>query len=111
MQIFFRNKKLQKTCNSDKEMRKTFGPARAEKLGRRLTELKAADHLDQISRLPPTRCHELSGNRKGQFSVDLGHPYRLIFIPANEPVPVKADGGLDLEKITEIEILEVVDYH
>ena len=27
------------------------------------------------------RLHELKGNRKGQLSFDLDHPYRLIFLP------------------------------
>ena len=25
------------------------------------------------------RCHALKGNRKGQYAVDLEHPYRLVF--------------------------------
>jgi proteic killer suppression protein len=53
----------------------------------------------------------LSGDRGGQLSVDLEHPYRLLFIPANDPIPVKQDGGLDWAKVTEIEIVEIVDTH
>jgi plasmid maintenance system killer protein len=111
MEIFFRNNKLAKSCNSEKEMLKTHGAPRAKKLKARLTELKAADHLAQIPRIPPPRCHELSSNRKGQLSVDLDHPYRLIFIPANDPIPRKADGGLDWDSVTEIAILEIADTH
>lgn len=111
MEIFFRNKKLEKSCNSEKEMLKTHGAARTRKLKNRLMELKAADHLAQIPRVPPPRCHELSTNRKGQLSVDLDHPYRLIFIPANDPIPRKEDGGLDWDAVTEIEILEIADTH
>ena len=48
---------------------------------------------------PPERRHELSGNRKGQFAVDLKHPQRLIFEPNHNPLPRRADGGLDLKKI------------
>jgi proteic killer suppression protein len=43
--------------------------------------------------------------------VDLDHPYRLIFIPANDPIPRKQDGGLDWCAVTQIEILEIVDPH
>ncbi len=25
------------------------------------------------------RCHQLRGNRKGEYSMDLVHPYRMIF--------------------------------
>jgi plasmid maintenance system killer protein len=111
MEIFFRTKKLEKSCNSEKEMLKTYGSARARKLKIRLMELRAAEQLDQISKVPPARCHELSSNRKGQLSVDLDHPYRLIFIPANDPIPRKQDGGLDWCAVTQIEILEIVDPH
>jgi proteic killer suppression protein len=53
----------------------------------------------------------LTQDRKGQLAVDLVHPRRLVFEPANDPVPAKADGGVDWSKVTEIVILEVVDYH
>ena len=76
-----------------------------------MMELKAAISLDDISHLPPARCHELTGNRKGQLSVDLEHPYRLLFIPANNPIPEAEDGGLDWSGVTEIEIIGIVDTH
>lgn len=111
MQLFFRSKKLQKICSSAKEIQKAFGAARARKLQQRLLELSAAENLSQISRLPPSRCHEMTGDRQDQLSVDLDHPYRLFFIPANDPVPRKEDGGLDWPAVTEIEILEIEDPH
>ena len=111
MLIFFRSKKLQKICSSAKEIQKEFGAARAKKLQQRLLELRAADHLGQISRLPPARCHEMTGDRQGQLSVDLDQPYRLFFIPANDPVPRKEDGGLDRDQVTEIEVIEIADPH
>jgi len=36
---------------------------------------------------------------------------RLVFIPANNPIPKAADGGLDWPEVTEIEIIEIVDTH
>lgn len=111
MQVFFRSKKLQKQCNSAKEMQKAFGAARTRKLQQRLMELGAADNLSQIARVPPPRCHELTGDRKGQITVDLDHPYRLIFLVANDPLPAREDGGLDWNLVTEIEILEIADPH
>ena len=83
----------------------------ARKLQQRLMELKAAFCLDDISKVPPPRCHPMSGNREGQMSVDLEHPYRLLFIPANDPVPVTEDGGLDWARVTKIEIVEITDTH
>lgn len=76
-----------------------------------MSELHAAIFLSDISHLPPARLHELTGNRNGLFSVDLGHPYRLLFIQNNEPTPVKDDGGLDKTHINKIKIIEIEDTH
>ncbi len=92
-------------------MVKELGTKRAAKLKQRLMELRAADTLSVISHLPPPRCHELSGKESGIFSVDLEHPYRLLFIPADDPIPLRADGGIDREQVREIEILEIRDTH
>lgn len=50
-------------------------------------------------------------DRALQLSLDLDHPYRLIFEPANEPIPTKPDGGLDWNKVTAVRILGVEDTH
>ena len=92
-------------------MQKQLGDKMARKLRQRMAELKAADTIADISHLPPPRCHELTNNRAGQFSVDLEHPYRLLFIPANDPIPLREGGGIDLVRVTEIEIIEIEDTH
>ena len=111
MDIYFSTKKLQKICSQEKEMNKALGAKCAEKLKQRMMELRAADALSDISHLPPPRCHELFGERSGQFSVDLEQPHRLLFIPANDPVPLLEDGGIDRKRVTEIEIIEITDPH
>ncbi len=111
MEIFFRTRKLEKICNNDKVMRKELGDNMSKKLQRRLSELKAAGSLSEISYLPPPRLHALSGNRSRQFSVDLDHPYRLLFIVANEILYDKKSTEIDKSLITEIEIIEIVDTH
>jgi proteic killer suppression protein len=111
MRIYFKTRRLQKLCSESAVSRKQLGKKRAQKLQQRLMELKAAQTLAEISHLPPPRCHELTGNREGQLSVDLEHPYRLVFIIANNPYPEKESGGLDWEGVTEIEIIEIEDTH
>jgi len=111
MTIYFHTKKLQKTCSRQAEAVRQLGAKRARKLQQRLMELQAAATLSDISRLPPARCHELIGDRKGQLSVDLDHPYRLLFIPAHYPSPRTREGGLDWEKVTEIEVIAIEDPH
>lgn len=111
MLISFKTKKLQKICSTHDFALKKLGQTRGKKLMQRMAELKAATNLQDISRLPPSRLHELTGNKKRVFSVDLEHPYRLLFKPINVCVALKQDGGLDKTKITEIEIIDIKDTH
>lgn len=111
MNILFRTGKLEKVFNDGKRLHRQYGPRRAKLIGQRLYELHSANVLSDLSSLPGTRCHELKGDRSGQLSVDLDHPYRLVFEPADNPVPRKADGGLDWTQVTVIRILEVEDTH
>lgn len=109
MIISFRNRKLQKLCESEKELRRTFGQG-SRKVAARLAMLDAADCLEDL-REAPGRCHELTADRQGQLSLDVEHPLRLIFEPRHDPRPVLVDGGLDWRQVTEITILELVDTH
>ena len=111
MIISFKTKKLQKLCSKRVEAIKNLGAKGGLKLQQRMMELQAAETLEDISCVPPARCHELTGNRRGQLSVDLDHPYRLLFIPVNDPQPKRKDGGLDWSGVTEVEIIGVVDTH
>jgi proteic killer suppression protein len=111
MEIQFKSSRMQKVCNGERESVREWGLPNARKLRQRLTELQAAETLEDMRKLPAARCHPLKGDRAGQFAVDLAHPFRLVFEPADNPVPKKDDGGIDLEKITSVTILSVEDYH
>lgn len=76
----------------------------------RLDDLKAADLLEDLRNLSG-RCHELTGDRAGQLSLDLRGPYRLLFTPAEEPVPTNAEGGLDWARVTAVEVIRMEDTH
>jgi len=111
MDILFQDQKLEKVCNNESLLVQKCGPKRAKLLRRRLDDLKAIDNLEVLRSLPQMSCHELKGNREGTLAVNLDHPYRLIFEPANDPIPKKPDGGLDWTCITVIRVLTVEDYH
>ena len=111
MIILFKTSKLEKNLNNQNTMAKKFGLKRANFLKRRLSELAAANTLEDLRNLSPARCHELKGDLKGLLSVDLDQPYRLFFEPANNPLPKKPDGGLDWKKVTMIKIVDVEDPH
>jgi plasmid maintenance system killer protein len=110
MKIHFSTEKQSKLLNSSKELTKKFGAENAGKARRRMDDLKAAPRLE-VMRTLPGRTHELHGDRAGTLAIDLHKGWRLIFEPAEDPPPVKADGGLDWTRVTEIRILEMEDYH
>ena len=110
MDIVFNNHKFEKECNNQGLLQKNHGKVRAKRIRRRLDDLRAATVLEDMRNIPG-RCHELGENRSGQLSFDLDHPYRLIFEPADEPIPRKEDGGMDWKKITAVRILGVDDTH
>lgn len=91
-------------------MVRELGPETARRLATRLHEIEAAETLAELRLLPQVRAYELTGDRDEQVSLDLVHPRRLI-IRALDPPPRKADGGLDWDAVTAIEVLEIADTH
>jgi len=111
LDLYFRDSRLQKACGTVKGCVIAWGPVNGKLVQRRLAELSAAVTLDQVYQLPQAGLHPLRQNRKGQFAVTVKQPYRLIFIPLNDPLPRLGNGDVDPSKITAVKILEVVDYH
>jgi len=113
LDISFKNTKLEKEFNEGKVLERVHGFLRAKKIRIRLKELRAASTLYDFwpPYKGPSRCHELIGGKKYQLSVDLDHPYRLIFEPNHSPIPLKPDKGLDWKLVTAILIIGVEDTH
>ena len=110
MIILFGRSKLHKIINDDKLLRRKYG-ALASTIRSRLDDLKAAETLSVIAKLPHHKCHELKGDREGCLAITLREPYRLVFEPADEPSATKPDGGIDWDKVRSIRIIEIIDYH
>jgi len=111
MDIVYSSRKLAATMNSQKLTIAKWGDANARKIQQRLLEIRAADSLQDLCTLPQARCHQLVDNRDGQFAVDVKHPFRLVFEPVGNPVPLKPEGGIDTSKIKSVRIIGVEDYH
>ncbi len=112
MDVGYKNKKTARQFN-DTVLNRIHGLKRATRIRVRLASLKQAENLAVFwpPKSGPERCHELSGERAGQFTVDLDHPYRLIFVPNHDPVPKLPSGGTDWQAITAITILGIEDTH
>ena len=109
MEIYFKTKKLAKVLNNRNLLERNYGKS-AKKIKNRLDDLAMVDNLQDAMHLPG-RHHPLTGDRKGQFACDLEHPFRLIYEPANEPLPIDENKALIYKEVTIIEIIEVTDYH
>ncbi len=98
MDITYKSKKLEKICTNAKIAERTYGQEMAVKIHQRIDEISAADTVEMMVQFHIGRCHPLAQNRKGQYAVDLVHPYRLIFEKTEKTIQIA-------------HILEIVDYH
>lgn len=110
MDISLDNRRVARLCNEQRRAVRQLGQAAANRLRRRLDDLAAAPNLEAL-RNAPGRCHELTGNRAGQFAMTVSGGWRLVFVPDHDPVPMRSAGGIDWSSVTRVLILEVVDYH
>jgi plasmid maintenance system killer protein len=111
MDVYFQTARMAKDLNSDVLRPRKHGDRRAAKLKLRLGELRAAATLADVFKLPAARCHQLKADKDECFSVDLDHPYRLIFEADHDPVPRRADGGIDVEAVTAVLVTGIEDTH
>ena len=108
--ISWSSHKLERTCSGDRGGIEHWGADHWKLLRRRLAALSAAPTLADMDGVSGN-CHQLHADRDGDFAVDLWGPYRLIFEPNHDPVPLLDDGGVDKRNVTHITIKEVDDYH
>jgi len=87
---------------------KKLGKPCARKLRGRLSDIAAAAHVRE---LVAGRPHPLTGDRQGQFALDLQGAVRLVFVPDHDPVPYFPDGGIDWAQVTRVTIVFIGDYH
>ena len=110
MDLAFKSNKLKKQLTNPTELVKAYGQL-AKKINQRLSEFKAAENLSIIQKIPGTRLHGLSGDRNGEFAVNVSKIYRIIFVPYHDPIPETPEGGVDLTLINCIKITEIENYH
>ncbi len=58
---------------------KEFGDQVAKRYIQRINIIKSTNDIIELSNLPGLRCHPLTGDRKGQYAINLTGFYRLIF--------------------------------
>lgn len=98
MDITYKNQRIKKVCTNAKVADREYGTQMSERIHMRIDEIKAANTVEEMIQFRIGRCHPLKQNRKGQYAVDLVHPYRLVFTKHGNEIEIA-------------HILEIVDYH
>lgn len=110
MNIIFAERKLEKYANDYKLSIRKLGAVRAELYQKRLQDMFDVESFADLEHLPGN-FHQLTGNRAGQWACSLDQPYRLIFQPGEDPVPIDENGAPILKEIKIVEIQEITNYH
>ena len=98
LDITYKTRKLEKICTDAKAAEKAHGREMADIIHQRIDEITAAETVEMMIQFHIGRCHPLRQNRKGQYAVDLVHPYRLVFEKHGNTIQIA-------------HILEIIDYH
>jgi len=96
--IKYKSNKLEKVCTDFACAKKEYGERMAVLIHQRVDEIKAATSVEMLVQFSIGRCHPLQGNRKGEYAMDLLHPYRLIFEQNNQEIQF-------------VRIIKIEDYH
>ena len=99
MQITYKNQKINKICTNVSYAIKKHGKEMAFKIHLRIDQITAITTVEELVQKSVGRCHSLSGKRKGEYAMDLVHPFRLIF-------KVNKLGNLQVARVEEI-----INYH
>jgi plasmid maintenance system killer protein len=110
MKIEYKSNKVKKQLATATDIKKYFGVI-AKRLSSRLDDIQSSTTLAILQQIKAADCHALSGNRRGQWSVVVSGNYRLIFEIDHDPIPENVNGSVDAKLITDIKIIEIVDYH
>ena len=98
MFISYKNNKIKKVCTDANIAERAYGRVMADRIHQRIDQIEAADPVEMMMQFHIGRCHPLTQNRKGQYAMDLVHPYRLVFEKKGDEIQIA-------------NILEIVDYH
>lgn len=104
MDIEYANNTMKKVLEDPRLIARKHGDI-AKTLTRRMSDLRVASNLSEITHLPPPRRHKLTGNLEGCWGIDVSRNKRLVIRPIGDY------DQEDLSTITTIRIEDITDYH
>lgn len=104
LELAFATKSLRQLCESEAIAQRELGFSVAEKLKRRLADLRAATCVKELI---AGRPRELESALRRHISLNLGGGSRLIFCANHNTVPVLKSGGINWAKVQRIKIQRI----
>jgi toxin HigB-1 len=109
MDIAFKNNHLKELCENSRYAKRELGEACAKKLHARIADIQAAANVTELIAGKP---HPLTGkNDYMKYSIQLDGGNRLVFVPDLNPIPRRADGGIDWMLVTRVKVVDIGNYH
>ena len=108
LEIAFDKRSLRQICESDDRAKGELGAKAAEKLKRRLADLRAAP---SVKDLVAGRPRELEGSRHPHIGIDLSEGYCLVFCANHNATPRVKSGDVDWSRVCRIKLLRIEKCH
>lgn len=110
MIIHYKSKKLAKTVENLKSIVKHYG-IRAKKVNQRIEDLESSANMEVFQLVCPS-CHPLTGDKDGEYAIEISGNHRIIFVINQHPTPVDDQNEIIYSDVTDIKILNIgEDYH
>lgn len=104
LELAFDKRPLREICEREDKAKRHLGESVADKLKRRLADLRAAA---SVADLVAGRPRELSGSCPSHIAVDLCEGYRIVFSANHTANPVLNTGDVDWSRVTRVKILRI----
>jgi plasmid maintenance system killer protein len=104
LKLAFATKQLRQLCEKEVIAQRELGVTVAEKLKRRLADMRAATCVKDLIAGGP---RALTGPLRGHVSLSLGRGFRLIFCANHNTLPVLKSGEIDWSEVRRIQIQEI----
>lgn len=108
VEIAFAKKPLRQLCESERTARRALGATVAERLKRRLADLRAANCVKDLVAGRPRELHSAPA---GQIAVELGEGFQLIFSPNHSVIPLMHGTRVDWSKVNRVKIISIGNDH
>ncbi len=104
MELAFDKKSLREVCENEDKAKRDLGVRVAERLKRRLADLRAATCVKDLVAGQP---RELDGADHRHITIDLCEDYRIVFCANHTATPMLESGDVDWSRVSRVKILRI----